>query len=137
MVTLGVNPDLAAGAAALQRGRFEEGIARTQAGLDSVIPPGHRASALSNLCAGLTALRQYDIAIVHCSASLEADPGNWQAYNNRALAYLGKGLLRLARRDVRRGLRINPGGENLRRVEAMVEDAERRRPPGREPDPIA
>src|SRR3990172_3730689 len=97
--TLGAGPDLVAGAAALQLGRFEQGIELTRAGLDRVVTPLERASALNNLCAGYTALRQYDVAIVHCSASLDLHPGGWQAYNNRALAYLGSGMAQLARRD--------------------------------------
>lgn len=135
--TLGAHPDLVAGAEALQLGRFELGIARTLSGLEAVVTPDQRASGLNNLCAGYTALRKYDIAIVHCSASLEISAGNWQVYNNRALAYLGKGMTRLARRDVRRGLKLNPNAEKLRQVEAMVEQALQRSRPGGEPDPIA
>ena len=135
MVTLGVSEDLVAGAEALQRGRYEEGIARTQSGLDGYVTRDDRAAALSNLCAGYTALGKYDIAVVHCSASLELDPG-WQAYNNRALAYLGKGLVRLARRDVGRGLALNPQGDRLLRVQGLVEEAARRRSAFKERDPI-
>ncbi len=136
-VTFGPHPDLVAGAEALQLGRFEQGIARTLAGLEAVVTPQQRASALNNLCAGYIALRQYDTAIVHCSAALEIDSGSWQAYNNRALAYLGKGLVRLARRDLRRGLQLNPHAEKLRQVEALVEEALRRPEAGRDRDTIA
>jgi hypothetical protein len=125
-VTFGVNAELVAGADALQRGRYEEGITRTQAGLDSFVTREQRAAALSNLCAGYTALGKYDIAVVHCSASLQLDPG-WQAYNNRALAYLGKGLIRLAGRDCTEGLILNPDSEQLLRVKVLVEEAGRRR----------
>ena len=134
---LGVHPDLVAGAEALHLGRFEQGIAHTLSGLAAVVTPQQRASGLNNLCAGYTALRQYDIAIVYCSASLEIDPGSWQVYNNRALAYLGKGVTGLAQRDVRRGLELNPEAESLRKVERMVDEALRRKEPGRDPDTIA
>lgn len=134
--TLGVDPDLVAGAEALQLGRFEEGVALTEAGLGAAVTPDQRASALNNLCAGYVALRRYDIAVVHCSESLDLAPG-WQAYNNRAIAYLGQGLLKMARRDVLRGLRLNPDGERLQQVRAMVEQASRRHPGERERDPIA
>lgn len=135
MVTFGVSPELVAGAEALERGRYEEGISRTQAGLDQFVTREQRASALSNLCAGYTGLAKYDIAVVHCSASLALEPG-WQAYSNRALAYLGKGLVRLARRDVRRGLALNPNADKLLRVQALVEEAGRRRPGWSERDSI-
>jgi tetratricopeptide (TPR) repeat protein len=126
-VTFGVSPDLVAGAEALERGHYEEGISHTQAGLDQFVTREQRASALSNLCAGYTGLGKYDVAVVHCSASLALTPG-WQAYSNRALAYLGKGLVRLARRDVRRGLALNPDAAKLLRVQALVEEAGRRHP---------
>jgi hypothetical protein len=135
-VTFGVNPDLVAGADALQRGRFEEGIARTQSGLATFVTREHRVAALSNLCAGYTALGKYDIAVVHCSASLELGPG-WQAYNNRALAYLGKGLIRLAGRDCAQGLSLNPDSEQLLRVKVLVEEAGRRRSGSASRDPAA
>ena len=119
--TLGVDGDLVAGADALSRGRFEEGIELTASGLGSAISRDQRASALNNLCAGHAALRRYAIAVVYCSESLDLEPG-WQAYNNRAIAYLGQGLVRLARRDVELGLALNPGDERLLQVRAMVEE---------------
>ena len=130
--TLGVDGDLVAGADALSHGRFEEGIELTAAGLGSAITRDQRASALNNLCAGHAALRRYAIAVVYCSESLELEPG-WQAYNNRAIAYLGQGLLRLARRDVERGLALNPDDERLLQVRSMVEE---RAGEGSGPDPI-
>jgi tetratricopeptide (TPR) repeat protein len=134
---LGANPDLVAGAAALERGRYEEGVALTRAGLVTVVSREQRASGLNNLCAGYTALGLYDAAIVHCTESLALDEARWQAYNNRALAYLGKGMLRLARRDVARGLELNPLAQRLLQVAAMVEEAAGRRPNAPEKDPIA
>ncbi len=134
---LGPNPDLVAGAEALQRGRFAEGIARTRAGLDAFVSADERASGLSNLCAGYIALRQYDVAIVHCSEALALNRGSWQAYNNRALAYLGKGMVRLARRDVRRGLALNPQAQRLLQVAALVEEAAGKGANAHDRDPIA
>ena len=131
-VMFGVSPELIAGAQALQRGQYEEGIALTQSGLEQFVTSEDRAAGLSNLCAGFIALRKYDIAVVHCSASLELHP-RWQAYSNRALAYLSKGLVRLARRDCQDGLSLNPEGEPLLRVRALVEEAVSRRPLRDEP----
>jgi tetratricopeptide (TPR) repeat protein len=133
---LGPNPDLVAGAAALERGRYEEGVELTRTGLSAVVSSDMRASALNNLCAGYTALRQYDLAIVHCTESLQIDENRWQAYNNRALAYLGKGMVQLARRDVLRGLEISPMAQRLLQVAAVVEEAVAQ-PRSRDPDPIA
>lgn len=135
-LTLGVDPDLVAGAEALQLGRFKEGVALTESGLRGAVTVDQRASALNNLCAGYTALRRYDIAVIHCSESLGISP-RWQAYNNRAIAYLGQGLVKMARRDVLRGLQLNPDAERLQQVRAMVEEAARRHPGERERDPIA
>jgi tetratricopeptide (TPR) repeat protein len=135
MAYFGVNPDLAAGAEALERGRFSEGVERTLAGLQVEVSPEQRASALNNLCAGYVGLRQYDVAIVHCSAALNLEPGSWHALNNRAIAYLGKGQLRLARRDVLMGLRLNPDSEKLQRVSGMVDEAASA-PRDRQADPL-
>jgi tetratricopeptide (TPR) repeat protein len=132
---IGAAPDLVAGAEALQRGRYEEGLALTRAGMRELLSPDQRAAALNNLCAGYTALRLHDIAIVYCTESLQITPGSWQACNNRALAYLGKGLLMLARRDVLRGLELNPGAAPLQQVLLLVDEAERRRPTGPEREP--
>ena len=119
----GVNPDLVAGAEALERGRFAAGVEHTLAGLRVEISPDQRASALNNLCAGYVGLGQYDLAIVHCSEALQLDPGSWQALNNRAIAYLAKRQWRLARRDAGKGLALNPASEKLQRVWQMVEEA--------------
>lgn len=135
-VTFGVSPELAAGAEALRRGQFEVGIALTQSGLEQFVTSEDRAGGLSNLCAGYIGLRKYDIAVVHCSAALQLRP-RWQAYSNRALAYLSKGLIRLAERDCQEGLVLNPDSELLLRVKGLVEEAVRRRPVREGPDPTA
>lgn len=122
---LGVDPNLVAGVEALERGRYRDGVEYTRAGLGAAVSQDHRAAALSNLCAGYAGLRQYDLAIVHCSEALGIEPENWHALNNRAIAYLGKGQLRLARRDVLAGLELHPDSDTLKRVAALVEAAAR------------
>ena len=134
---IGPDPRLVAGAEALQRGRFAEGLAMTRDGLRNVVDADQRAAALNNLCAGYTGLRYFDIAIIYCTESLEIAADRWPAYNNRALAYLGKGMLNLARRDVLRGLELNPDADRLREVLTLVDEADRRRPTGPERDPSA
>jgi hypothetical protein len=135
-VVIGANPDLVAGAEALQKGDFPTGVRLTRAGLAGVVGASERAAGLNNLCAGYTALAQYDLAIVHCTASLELDASRWQPYSNRALAYLAKGMLAPARRDVTRGLELEPLAQRLLQVAALVQEAAgRSRPP--EVDPIA
>ncbi len=134
VVRFGVSPELAAGAEALQRGKFEQGIVLTQSGLQQFITSEDRAAGLSNLCAGFIGLEKYDVAVVHCSASLELR-ARWQAHSNRALAYLRKGLIRLARRDCQEGLVLNPDAAELRRVNALVEEVVRRHPAYGDEDP--
>lgn len=124
---IGVNEDLADGATALQMGDFEEGIRLTIAGLKVETSPRDRASGLSNLCAGYTAAKQYAEAIDSCSQSLRIDAENWQAYNNRALAYLGQGEIEAAKRDLAEGLRLNPDSSKLLQVAEWIEA--RQRPP--------
>jgi tetratricopeptide (TPR) repeat protein len=125
VVTFGAPAELVEGAAALERRRYADGVALTEAGLRQVTSADQRASGLNNLCAGYTALQRYDTAVRHCTASLALDDRSWQAYNNRALAYIGLGLLHLARLDVQRGLELQPESLPLWQVRAMVEQAAR------------
>lgn len=120
---LGPDPDLVAGAEALLSGRFEEGVSLTQTGLNHVVTSEQRTAGLTNLCAGYTALRRYELAVVHCTEALTLDPQRWQAYSNRALAYLGQGRVRLARLDVIRGIELAPKAQRLLQVAALVEEA--------------
>jgi tetratricopeptide (TPR) repeat protein len=120
---LGVDPDLARGAEALELHRFAEGVEYTLRGLPAASSTQNRAAALNNLCAGYAALAKYELAIARCTESLALDPANWQAYNNRALAYLAKGLFELAERDVRSGLALQPAAGPLKKVDAMVQAA--------------
>ncbi len=123
----GANEHLAAGARALQFGDYAEGIRLTLKGLHSDGAAAHRANALNNLCAGYVASGRHDDALSACTEALALKPRNWRIYNNRALAYLGKGQIDAARRDVETGLSLNPESEKLLEVEAMVRTGDRRR----------
>lgn len=123
--TIGANPQLSAGARALQMGDYDEGIRLTLEGLKSHPLPPDRASALNNLCAGYVANRKFDEAIKRCSEAIEIDGRSWRIYNNRALAYLGRGQIRAATRDAQKGLALNPDGRTLAKVQSMIRDESR------------
>ena len=118
---LGVNTQLADGATALAIGNYNEGIRLTRLGLRSPPKPNRRSAALSNLCAGFDGTAEYERALVHCTAALEIDARNWQAYNNRAVAYLGLGELEAAEVDISRAVALNPRSGKLRRSQRAVE----------------
>ena len=118
----GPNPDLSAGAFALQLGDYETGVERTRIGLKTEKSRKDRATGLNNLCAGLVGLRQYAEAIEACNASAEINGSNWRVYNNRSLAYLGLGRIELARIDLNRGLDLNPGARKLLEVADMINE---------------
>ena len=119
----GVNPDLAAGASALESGNYKEGIRLTLAGLGETIQFKDRVGALSNLCAGYVGTREYEEALRYCNRALRLDPSNWHAYNNRALANLGLGRYGEARHDVDEGLSLNPTLRELQLVDGLVAKA--------------
>ena len=100
-------------------------IGLTVAGLKFEASQQNRASGLSNLCAGYTALKQYTNAIESCNQALIIENRNWHAFNNRALAYLGRGEIDAAKRDLQEGLRLNPDSGKLREVAEMIEARER------------
>ena len=118
----GPNPDLSAGAFALQMGDYETGVERTRIGLKTEKSRKDRATGLNNLCAGLVGLREYAEAIEACNASAEINGSNWRVYNNRSLAYLGLGRIELARVDLNRGLDLNPGARKLLKVADMINE---------------
>jgi tetratricopeptide (TPR) repeat protein len=120
--TIGADPNLSAGARALQMGNYAEGIRLTLQGLKLGSVPRHRASALNNLCAGYVANQQFAEAIRRCSEAIEIEGRNWRMYNNRALAYLGIGQVGLAARDAEKGLALNADGRTLIRVQAMIRE---------------
>lgn len=107
------NPQLAAGATALDEGRIEEGIRLTLAGLEMPAEPRDRAAGHSNLCAGYALLKQWDEALEQCNAALAIDRSNWRTFNNRAAVYVGKGLYDLALADLRAGLELSPNSRTL------------------------
>lgn len=119
-VVLGVSPQLADGATALTVGNYDEGIRLTKLGLNSPRKPSQRSAALSNLCAGFDGNEQFAKAIAHCTAALEINKRNWQAYNNRAVAHLGLGELEAADADITRAVALNPKSKKLQRVQQAV-----------------
>jgi tetratricopeptide (TPR) repeat protein len=125
MTVIGANELLSAGAEELQRGNFEQGVALTLQGLERPNAPQDRAAGLANLCAGYVGLHQYELAVVKCNESLELDPANWRTWNNRAAAYLGKGMLEAALKDVQTGLQLSPESGTLKKTKQIV--LERRR----------
>ncbi len=124
---VGTDPDLQAGASALRARSFQDGVQLTERGLETTVSVSNRAAGLSNLCAGYTGLGKYEEAIDACSESLRIKPRNWRSFNNRALAYLFKGALIQARRDVDAGLAINPNADTLNKVDLMIREEEARR----------
>jgi len=133
ITVFGISAELAEGAEAIRSGDYRRGIRLTLLGLSAEVSPRQRAVALSNLCAAFTGDDQHEEAIRRCAAALELDPRRWQAYNNRALAYLGLGDLEAAERDVATGLSINPESTMLRRVQQLL-DARRQ---AQHPQPAA
>ncbi len=121
VTVFGSDPDLSAGAAALQLGNFEEGIRLTLEGLKRGPAARNRASGFNNLCAGYVGARQYEQAMEACDAALEINASNWHVYNNRALALLGLGRLEEARRDHETGLALKPDSPKLGKVRGLID----------------
>src|SRR4249920_1567921 len=108
MTVIGANELLSAGAEELQRGNFQQGVELTLAGLERPNSPQDRAAGLANLCAGYVGLRQYELALAKCSESIDLNAANWRTWNNRAAAYMGKGMFEAALSDVQTGLDLSP-----------------------------
>ncbi len=123
---IGPNVMLADGAEALMRGEWQRGIQLTQMGLTFAISSEDRASALANLCAGFSALKQYQRALEHCDKSIELVNDNWRTWQNRAAANLGLGKIEDSLRDIQRGLQINPDSDSLQKTLAIARDHEKR-----------
>jgi len=122
----GLDPALQDGAFALRMGNYEEGLSLTLAGLDSVVTRRNKVNALSNLCAGYVGIEEFVKALEYCDQALELNDRNWHAYNNRALALLGIGLVVAARDDLEKGFALNPDSATLAKVARMVNEQERR-----------
>jgi tetratricopeptide (TPR) repeat protein len=116
------NQLLADGSAALAAGRYEEGIRLSLAGLEQPNNTADQAAALSNICAGYAALKQWGKALPLCNRSLELDRGNWRTFNNRAAVFVGLELYELALTDVNAGLEIAPNSTTLRKSREAIEE---------------
>ncbi|HZF25380.1 MAG TPA: tetratricopeptide repeat protein [Steroidobacteraceae bacterium] len=125
MTVVGANELLSAGADELQRGNYEQGVALTLQGLDRPNSREDRAAGLANLCAGYVGLRKYELALAKCSESLELNGANWRTWNNRAAAYLGKGMLEAALSDVQAGLQLSPQSGTLKKTKQIVLERKR------------
>lgn len=129
------NSKLVSGSAALEAGRYDEGIRLSLEGLEDVASYRDQAAGHANVCAGFAALRRWREALPHCNRSIELDRGNWRAFNNRAAVYVGLGLLDLALGDVRAGLALAPDSGMLHKSLEVVnehraaEQRDRRRRP--------
>jgi tetratricopeptide (TPR) repeat protein len=115
------NPQLAAGATALDQGRIDEGIQLTLAGLRVPADPRDKAAAYSNLCGGYAMLKQWTEALQHCNTALELDKSNWRTFNNRASVYAGTLRWDRAVNDIRAGLKISPNSRTLRESLRIIE----------------
>jgi tetratricopeptide (TPR) repeat protein len=116
------NQRLADGSAALEMGRFEEGIRLSLAGLKVSNTRRDEAAGHSNVCAGYAALKRWHEALPHCNRSLELDRENWRAFNNRAAVYVGLKLYDFAMTDVNAGLELAPKSRILHKSLEVVKE---------------
>ncbi len=122
---IGGNEMLQAGADALRDGDFQRGIELTLEGLQRPNAPRDVAAALSNLCAGFVGVRQYDTALEKCNEALKIEATNWRTWNNRAAAYLGKGMYDAALNDVASGLEQALESATLKKTRRIVLERQR------------
>jgi tetratricopeptide (TPR) repeat protein len=115
-----LNQLLAEGSAALEAGRYDEGVRLTLAGLDQPNNPHDEASGHSNICAGYAALKRWREALEHCNRALELDHDNWRTYNNRAAVFTGLKQFELAIADVHKGLSLAPHSQTLHKSLEVV-----------------
>ena len=118
---IGSDPSLSAGARALQLGQYQTGVELTRQGLKSAQSFRDRASAYSNLCAGLLGLNRIEEALQACDEALSLNARNWRVYNNRAIALLKSGQLHAARESLHKGLALNPDSPTLAKVASLIE----------------
>jgi tetratricopeptide (TPR) repeat protein len=124
---IGGNELLQEGAAALRVGDYQRGIELTLEGLRRPNAEHDVAAALSNLCAGYVALRQFELALKSCDESLALNNSNWRTWNNRAAAHIGKGMYDAALRDVEAGLERAPQSSTLKKTRAIVLERQKAR----------
>jgi len=122
---IGVDPMLAEGAAAMQRGDWQRGIELTQAGLSAAISTNDRAAALANLCAAHASLKQFEQALALCDQSIALQDSRWQTWQNRAACHLGVGKIDEALQDLQRGLALNPDADSLQKTLTILRDREK------------
>ena len=78
---------LQSAARALKKGDLETGIRKTRQALKLHMPGLARMSAVANLCAAYSMLRETDETVDFCSQAISFNSRNWWAYNNRGTAY--------------------------------------------------
>lgn len=114
------NPLLAYGAKELEAGHVAEGIRLTLEGLKHPSPVRDVAAGHANLCAGYVLTGRYDDALPECDVSIQLDPNNWRAYNNRAAVFSAEGLYELAAQDIKTGLKLAPNSGVLLKSLAII-----------------
>ena len=117
---LGTNADLMDGYHYLLSGNYELAVEKLHRGIKSAGSNRERAKALSNLCAGYTILERYELAVASCDESIEINPRNWHALNNRALALMGLDRLSEAESDVNDAMKLSPTAAKLLRTREIL-----------------
>jgi len=124
----GVSQNLLDAADAIRIGDADRAIHLSLLGLQETQSRDDRIGGLSNLCAAYMLAEQYELAIVRCSEAISLEP-RWQAYHNRALAYLHQRQLDAAARDIEAGLAIFPESRLLAKARAALEEMRQRHAP--------
>jgi tetratricopeptide (TPR) repeat protein len=117
----GVNQYLIDAADAIRVGDADRAIRLSLLGLDASPSFEDRVGALSNLCAAYMLAEQFELAVVRCSEAIALEP-RWQAYHNRALAYMHLHLLDDADRDIAAGFQIFPDSKLLAKARAKLDE---------------
>jgi len=105
---------------AIRVGDAERAIRLSLLGLEDAPSFNERIGALTNLCAAYQLAEQYELAIARCSDAIALDP-RWQAYHNRARAYLHLHLLDDAARDIAAGFQLFPDSKLLAKAQAALQ----------------
>lgn len=122
-VVIGASEYLSAGADAIRRGNYDEGIRLTTIGLQrQARTVRDRAAGLANLCAAYVAKHEPDKALPYCNESIELYDGNWRAFSNRSHAYLLKGMLDEAARDNATAAAMRPNAPHVQMIRGMLNE---------------